>query len=167
MKLEIVILPLEKITLPEKSLKEHPDRQIRQIADSIRAFGFNDPVAIDEMGEIVEGVGRVLAARELGLKEIPVITLKHLNQTQKRAYRIAHNKTCLNSEFNLEVLRIEFEALTQVGNSDLLEATAFETAELDDLLAVPDLSVLDEELTGSMNDAPTIICPHCGESVYV
>jgi ParB-like chromosome segregation protein Spo0J len=167
MELEISFLALDKIKLPDKSLKEHPERQIRQIAQSIREFGFNDPVAVDEKGEIVEGVGRVLAARELEMAEIPVISLKHLSEPQKRAYRIAHNKICLNSEFNLEILRLEFEALSQLNEQALLESTGFEAAELEDLLAVPDLPELGGELTGSMKDAPTVICPHCGEAVYV
>ena len=166
MELEIKALPLSKIKLPKQSLKEHPERQIRQIIDSIQAFGFNDPVAVDESNQIIEGVGRVLAAQELGLKEIPVILLKHLSPTQKQAYRIAHNKICLNSEFNLEFLRLEFEALAQLDES-LLGMTGFATAEIEDLLKTPTLPELGAELTEGMSDAATVICPHCGGQVYV
>lgn len=161
------MLSVDKIKLPENPLKEHPDSQIRQIAASIRQFGFNDPVAIDESREIVEGVGRVLAARELGLTEIPVITLAHLNESQKKAYCIAHNKICHNSGFNLERIRSVFELLCQEDDPTMLEATGFVQAELDDLLAPPTIPELSEELTGSMKDAPKVICPHCGEAVYV
>lgn len=166
MGLEITSLLIGKIRLPEPSLKEHPAKQIRQIADSIQAFGFNDPVAVDENNEIIEGVGRVLAAKELGFKTIPVISLKHLNDAQKQAYRIAHNKICLNSEFNLEALRLEFEALSQLDES-LLAVTGFETAEIDDLLTVPVLPELDLELTETLKEGATVICPHCGETIYV
>lgn len=166
MGLEITSLPIGKIKLPEQSLKEHPQKQIRQIADSIQAFGFNDPVAVDENNEIIEGVGRVLAARTLGLKVIPVISLKHLNEAQKQAYRIAHNKICLNSDFNLEALRQEFEALSQLDES-LLAMSGFETAEIEELMMPPFLPELDTELTEAMKQAATVICPHCGGSVYV
>lgn len=167
MKLEISKKSLDEIKLPEKPLKEHPERQVLQIAESIRQFGFNDPVAIDEKGEIIEGVGRVLAARKLGMSEIPVISLSHLSDAQKTAYRIAHNKTCLNSDFNLERLRTAFEALAQLDEQSLLLATGFLPVEIQDLLAIPELPELSGELTGQMADAPMIICPHCGESVYV
>ncbi len=167
MNLDIAMMSIDKIKLPEKPLKEHPDSQIQQIAGSIRQFGFNDPVAIDENGEIVEGVGRVLAARELGMTEIPVISLLHLSEAQKKAYCIAHNKICHNSGFNLERIRSVFELLCKEEDPALLEATGFVQAELDDLLAPPIISELGEELTGSMKDAPKVICPHCGEAVYV
>lgn len=166
MTLEITSLQIEKIKLPQQSLKEHPKKQIRQIADSIETFGFNDPVAIDENNEIIEGVGRVLAARELGLEDIPVILLKHLNEAQKKAYRIAHNKICLNSDFNLEALRLEFEALMQLDES-MLSLSGFETAEIDDLMMLPVLPDLDKELTEAMKQGKTVTCPHCGGTVYV
>jgi ParB family chromosome partitioning protein len=166
MGLEITSLAIGKIKLPELSLKEHPAKQVKQIADSIQAFGFNDPVAVDENHEIIEGVGRVLAARELGLEDIPVILLKHLNEAQKKAYRLAHNKICQNSDFNLEALRLEFEALSQLDES-LLAVSGFETAEIDDLMMLPVLPDLDVELTEALKAAPSVICPHCGETVYV
>lgn len=166
MELEIKTMPISKIKMPDHSLKEHPQKQIQQIADSIQAFGFNDPVAVDEHNAVIEGVGRVLAARELGLKAIPVILLKHLNTAQKQAYRIAHNKICLNSEFNLEALRLEFESLAQLDES-LLGMTGFETAEIEDLMAVSTLPELGAELTESLKEAATVICPHCGGQVYV
>ncbi len=166
MGLEIISLALVKIRLPQQSLKEHPEKQIKQIADSIQTFGFNDPVAVDENNEIIEGVGRVLAARKLGLKALPVIVLKHFNEAQKQAYRIAHNKICLNSDFNLEALRLEFESLAQLDES-LLAATGFEEAELNDLLTLPVLPELGAELTDILKEGATIICPHCGETIYV
>lgn len=162
----ILALSSSKIRLPKQALKEHPDRQIRQIAESIKAYGFNDPVAIDENNEVIEGVGRILAARQLGLKKIPVIQLNHLSEAQKKAYRIAHNKICLNTGFNLEALRVEFEALSQLDET-LLTVTGFESAELHDLLHLPDLPVLGPELTESLSMGKTMTCPHCGGIVHV
>lgn len=85
---------------------------------------------------MIEGVGRVLAARQLGLEFIPVIRLEHLSPARKKAYRIAHNKICQNSDFNLEALRAEFEALSQLDES-LLALTGFETPEIQDLMMQP------------------------------
>lgn len=166
MKLTITQLPVNQIHLPKHALKEHPARQIQQLAESIRAYGFNDPVALDEAGEVIEGVGRVLAARKLELESIPVIRLKHLSEAQKRAYRIAHNKICLNTGFNLEALREEFMVLSSLDES-LLSITGFESAELADLLQMPELPDLGPELTESLSQAKTVTCPHCGGVVHV
>ncbi|MBY0404193.1 MAG: ParB/Srx family N-terminal domain-containing protein, partial [Cyanobacteria bacterium] len=102
--LKIVPLSLSEIRLPARSLKEHPERQLTQIIRSIESFGFNDPIAVDDQGEVIEGVGRFLAAQALKLETIPVIRLTHLTLSQKRAYRIAHNKICLNTGFDLRAL---------------------------------------------------------------
>ena len=91
--------------------KRHPDWQVSQIASSIRAFGFNDPVAVwqDVAGHwvIVEGHGRLLAAKELGMGEVPVIRLDHLDDEGRRAYTLAHNKLTMNTDFDLDVLDSE------------------------------------------------------------
>ncbi len=166
MKLEVVQIDLSKIVLPKRLVKEHPERQIRQIAESITAFGFNDPVAVDEKGEIIEGAGRVLAARKLGMETIPAIRLSHLSEVQKRAYRIAHNKITLNSGFDLDALREEFSALSKLDDAILL-FTGFETAEIRDLLTLPELPELAPELTESLSENKTVTCPHCGGQVHV
>jgi len=166
MNLLITQVTLKEIKLPKQPLKEHPEHQINQISKSIKKFGFNDPIAIDEHNDIIEGVGRVLAAQKLKLKSIPAIQLNHLNEAQKKAYRIAHNKICLNTEFNIEVLREEFNSLCQLDES-LLTLTGFETGELDDLFKLPELSELAPELTESLNELKTVTCPHCGGSVHV
>jgi ParB-like chromosome segregation protein Spo0J len=158
--------PLASIILPAQSLKRHPERQIEQLADSIRRFGFNDPIALDEAGTILEGHGRLLAAQRLGLSEVPVIHLVHLSPAEKRAYRIAHNKICQNSDFDLDLLRQEFEAIKAL-DLELVNFTGFEEAELSDLLADPVLPELSPELNESILDNHTVTCPHCGGTVYV
>jgi ParB-like chromosome segregation protein Spo0J len=166
MKLVINDYPLRKIKLPSRHLKAHPEKQVKQIVASIEAFGFNDPVALDETGHIIEGAGRVLAARQLGLKTIPVIQLFHLNEAQKKAYRIAHNKITLNTGFDLDVLREEFENLCGLDES-LLSLTGFESIELEDLLKPTVMPELAPELTESLSDSKTVTCPHCGGVVHV
>ena len=95
--------------------KRHPDWQVGQIASSIRAFGFNDPIAIwdDIAGHhvIVEGHGRLLAAKLLGMEEVPVIRLDQLDDEARRAYTLAHNKLTMNTDFDIQLLDSELDAI--------------------------------------------------------
>lgn len=103
--------------------KEHPDDQVEQITNSIKRFGFCDPIGVwhDEDGQpvIVEGHGRLLAARELGMEEVPCVTLDHLDDEARRAYTLAHNQLTMTSGFNLEVLQSELDAITSIDMGDL------------------------------------------------
>src|SRR5229473_1036064 len=91
--------------------RTHSDAQIAQIAASIAAFGFNNPILVDTKSGIIAGHGRLLAARKLKLAEVPVIVLDHLSETQKRAYIIADNKLALNAGWDEDLLRLEKAAL--------------------------------------------------------
>lgn len=130
--MRIEIFDVGKIKPYQNNAKEHPQEQIEQIKDSIKEFGFNDPIAIDENNIVIEGHGRLIAIKELGYKEVPVIKLKHLNEKQKKAYIIAHNKLTLNTEFDMEVLSKEFEYLKE--NSENLENTGFSLEEIDEII---------------------------------
>lgn len=103
--------------------KEHPEWQVEQIANSIDQFGFNDPVGVwhDEDGNtiIVEGHGRVLAAKRLGIRQIPVVTLDHLDDEGRRAYTLAHNKLTTNTGYDMEMLAKELEGICDIDMSDL------------------------------------------------
>jgi len=141
--LEIVKRKTEDLIPYARNARTHSDAQVSQIAASIREFGFCNPVLIDEAGGIIAGHGRVLAARKLGLKEIPTITLGHLSETQKRAYILADNKLALNAGWDQEMLKLEIADLLavnfeldsigftdeEVGAFDVAEA---EVPELDD-----------------------------------
>lgn len=96
--------------------KEHPAEQIEQIKKSIEEFGFNDPIAIWKDNEVIEGHGRLIAALELGLDKVPVISLDGLTDDQRRAYMLAHNKLTMNSGFNLDLLEME---LSEIGEVDM------------------------------------------------
>ena len=89
--------------------KEHPQWQIEQIIQSIKQFGFNDPIAIDENNTIIEGHGRLYALQELGETEVECIRLSHLDEEQKRAYILAHNKLTMNTDFDLDLLQLELD----------------------------------------------------------
>jgi len=106
---------------------------VAQIASSIKEFGFTNPVLIDGGGGIIAGHGRVLAARKLGMSEVPCIRLEHLTDAQKRAYVIADNRLALNSGWDTEMLKVEFADLQELGFD--LELTGFDLDEIKELLA--------------------------------
>jgi ParB-like chromosome segregation protein Spo0J len=85
-------LPVESLTPDPENARVHGPRQIARIADSIAAFGFNVPILIDGDGAVLAGHGRVLAARRLGLSEVPTIALEHLSEPERRAFMIADNR---------------------------------------------------------------------------
>ena len=96
-----------------RNARTHSRKQLRQIADSIREFGFTNPVLIDEAGMILAGHGRVEAARSLGLTEVPCLRLDHMNEKQKRAYILADNKLAQNAGWDEELLAAELGALLE------------------------------------------------------
>ena len=135
--LKTKLINLDEITPYENNAKEHPEWQIAQIKNSIEKFGFNDPIAVNEDMGIIEGHGRYLAAKELGLKEVPCIILSGMTADEERAYIIAHNKLTMNTGFDLEVLEYELNAL-KVEDFDL-SLTGFEDTEIENILDKNDL----------------------------
>ena len=91
--------------------RTHSESQIKQIAASIREFGFTNPILIDEGGSVIAGHGRLVAAELLDLDKVPTITLEGLTDAQRKAYVIADNKLALNSGWDDELLKIEIETL--------------------------------------------------------
>lgn len=95
--------------------RTHSEEQVAQIAASIKEFGFNNPVLLDGDNGIIAGHGRTLAARKLGLKEVPTIELAHLSNSQRKAYIIADNKLALNAGWDMELLSLEMGDLKDDG----------------------------------------------------
>src|SRR6266481_3299264 len=93
----IELWSIEKLVPNAKNPRTHSDAQVAQIAGSITAFGFNAPILIDSNGGVIAGHGRLLAARQLRLDEVPVVVLDHLSEMQKRAYIIADNRLAENA----------------------------------------------------------------------
>jgi ParB-like chromosome segregation protein Spo0J len=139
--ISIEYLATKKLVPYAENARAHSDRQVEDIAASIREFGFVNPVLIDERGEIVGGHGRVLAASKLGLAKVPVVRLSHLSDRQVRALRIADNKIALSSSWDLEKLSKELSALAEVDFD--LSVTGFDEQELDALLK-DDMAILPE-----------------------
>ena len=104
---------LDKLIPYARNPRTHSDTQIAQIAASIEAFGFNNPIRVDSHDGIIAGHCRLLAARQLGPEEVPVIVPDHLSETQKRAYIIADNQLALNAGWDEELLRLELAALQE------------------------------------------------------
>lgn len=110
MKLKVDYIPIEQLKPYEKNAKIHTPEQIEQIKNSIREFGMNDPIGIwGEENLIVEGHGRLIACKELGFDEVPVIRLDSLTDEQRRAYTLVHNQTTMNTGFDLDVLNEELD----------------------------------------------------------
>src|SRR5690349_1861767 len=103
--------PLDRLIPFAKNPRTHSDAQVAQIAASIAAFGFNNPILVDTKAGIIAGHGRLLAARKLQLQEVPVIVLDHLTEAQKRAYILADNKLALNAGWDDTLLAAELAAL--------------------------------------------------------
>lgn len=111
--LTIEYLPIDTLKPYANNAKEHPQEQIDQIIESIRQFGMNDPIAIyGDEHLIVEGHGRLLALQQMGATEAPTIRLDHMTDEQRKAYTLVHNKTTMNSGFNLEILNEELDSIS-------------------------------------------------------
>lgn len=120
MQLKIEYLDKESLKPYANNAKVHTAEQVEQIKNSIREFGFNDPIAVWHDNEIVEGHGRLLAAMEMDdIKTVPVIRLDDLTDEQRRAYMLAHNKLTMNTDFDLDLLSMEVAELS--GGLDLTD----------------------------------------------
>lgn len=110
--LKIEYLPLREIMPYEDNARKHDVEDIEAIKNSIREFGFDDPIGIwGDNNTIVEGHGRLIAARQLGMDTVPCIRLDHLTDEQRRAYALAHNKTAELSEWDVQLMNGELNAI--------------------------------------------------------
>ena len=116
--LQIELVPITEIKPYENNAKIHTREQIEQIKQSIFEFGNNDPIAIDANGVIIEGHGRLMALQELGYTEVEVIRLGHLNEEQRKAYTLIHNKLTMNTGFDLDILATELQAIENINMKD-------------------------------------------------
>ena len=117
-----------------RNARTHSKRQVEQIIASIREFGFTNPILLDPEGVLIAGHGRLLAAKSMGMAEVPTIELVGLNDAQKRALRLADNKIALGAGWDLDLLKVELAELSALDLDLDLTVTGFCTGELDVLL---------------------------------
>jgi len=151
--MEITNKPIDSLIPYAKNARVHDEAQIAQIAGSIKEFGFNNPVLIDKNNGIIAGHGRVMAARKLGLTEIPTILLDHLNETQRKAYILADNRIAINSTWDNEMLSLE---LMDIKDDVSLAMLGFNVDELNALLNPTELTegLTDEDAVPDVPEEP-------------
>jgi ParB-like chromosome segregation protein Spo0J len=147
--------PLDRLTPYLRNPRTHSDKQIAQIAASMREWGWTSPVLVDEIGTIIAGHGRVLAARLLGFDGAPVMIARGWTDAQKRAYVIADNQIAANAGWDAELLSVELDELREMDFE--LPLIGFERAELNDLIGTPNTG------SGELDD-DTLTCPRCGHA---
>ena len=128
---EMQLVPLEKLVPYANNARTHSAEQINKLRSSLREFGFINPVIIDRDYGVIAGHGRILAAKEEGIREVPCVFADHLTEAQKKAYIIADNRMAMDAGWDEELLRVEIEAL-QAEAFDL-SLTGFDEKELSDL----------------------------------
>jgi site-specific DNA-methyltransferase (adenine-specific) len=137
-----------------KNSRTHSDEQVAQIAASIKEFGFNNPILIDKENTIIAGHGRLMAARRVGMADVPCIRLGHLTETQRKAYIIADNRLALNAGWDNELLTIELNDLLEDGFA--LDILGFDADELKNLLdpVKPTEGLTDEDAVPEVPEEP-------------
>lgn len=132
--LTVIQRKVADLTPYENNARTHSDEQLAQLGESIKEFGFTVPALVDENGGIIAGHGRVEAAKRIGMVEVPVIVAAGWGDAQKRAYVIADNKLALNSGWDMDKLKGELTALSDMGRD--LTTLGFSSLELGDLMTV-------------------------------
>lgn len=128
---EMQLVPIEKLVPYVNNARTHSPEQVNKLRSSLREFGFINPVIIDRDYGVIAGHGRILAAKEENIKEVPCVFADHLTEAQKKAYIIADNRMAMDAGWDEELLRVEIEAL-QAEAFDL-SLTGFDEKELSDL----------------------------------
>jgi len=133
---------ISRLVPSPRNARTHNDAQISEIAGSIRAFGFTNPILVNDKGDVIAGHGRLAAARLLGLAKVPVIPLRELSELQQRQLMLADNRIALNAGWDLEMLQLELRDLASLGTD--LSVLGF----TDDELAV----ALNASASGGLTD---------------
>ena len=161
--LAIEYVPVDTLSGYRQNARSHSKRQIEQIAESIKAFGFVSPLLIDATGELIAGHGRLAAAKRLGHAQIPVVRLQHLDEPQRRALRLADNKLAELAGWDEKLLAMEFSGLLEIDlTTDLsfdLGVTGFAPAEIDRLVdrsSSSASSTRDDEVPDAGPDQPLV-----------
>ncbi len=151
----IVYRAIDQLKPNPGNARRHSKKQIRQIADSIKAFGFNVPILIDRDGNVIAGHGRLLAARDLGMTEVPTLCLDHLTPAQARVFMIADNRLTEIATWDDRLLAEQLKELSLIGLDFSLELTGFEMGEIDLRIAsLEDVADQADEPADAVPDVP-------------
>lgn len=142
--------------------RTHSKKQVRQIAASIKTFGFNVPILIDEAHMVLAGHGRLEAARQLGLEMVPVLRVAHLSEAEKRAFILADNKIAQNAAWDPQQLAIEFQSLIELEPIFELTVTGFETGEIDHAIQIIDGADDQDSASDLVHPDPALAVSHVG-----
>lgn len=173
---KITLMALADIT-PYENNPRNNEEAVEKVANSIKEFGFNQPVVVDKDNVIIVGHTRYLAAQELGLTEVPVIVAENLSEEQAKAYRLADNKTGEIAEWDFEKLALELEEIESLDMSEFgfagkgLDSSFSESDSEDDIADFFEAAPNTQESNASSKTASTekkiVTCPHCGEKFEV
>ncbi|WP_295314926.1 ParB/Srx family N-terminal domain-containing protein, partial [Roseobacter sp.] len=155
----VQLVPVTNLKPYSRNPRTHSKKQIRQIADSIQAFGWTNPILVDEDVGVIAGHGRLEAAKLLGQVEVPVLQLDHMTEEQKRAYVIADNRLAENAGWDEALLALELGALVDLEFDVTL--TGFETAEIDTMLRVEGTDDADprDDIAAPDKNKPAVTSP--------
>jgi DNA modification methylase len=148
----IELWPIDRLHSYERNPRTHSEAQVDQIAASMVEFGWTNPILIDENAGILAGHGRLLAARKLGLSEVPVIRFEHLSEAQKRAYILADNQIALQAGWDDALLAAELAWLRDERFD--LDLIGFDATELERLLALADGEAASDEAEDEVPEPP-------------
>lgn len=151
--MQIEILSIEALTPYARNSRTHSQEHIQQVAASIREFGFTNPVLIDADGGVIAGHGRIMAAKQNGMQELPCIRLTHLTDAQKRAYVIADNQLALNAGWDEDLLALELSELKDLEID--LDLLGFNDAELEQMIAVNEATTEGQTDPNQIPELPT------------
>jgi ParB family chromosome partitioning protein len=187
MKTSYKTIDISALTPYAKNSRTHSERQIEQIADSIKEFGFLNPIIIDENKIVIAGHGRLLAAQKLGIEKVPVVETKHLTEAQRRAYVIADNNLALSAGWDTSIL---LDELSLIADDFDLSLVGFDNSFIDDLATMQDYApllepsanyheVTQDEIDKTQSRLSTafsekaeqqlhkVICPNCAEEFSI
>lgn len=154
---------IDKLIPYARNSRTHSDEQVSQIAASIKEWGWTTPVLVDEDGGLIAGHGRVMAARKLGIEEVPTMTASGWTEAQKKAYIIADNQLPQNAGWDMDMLKVEMMDLDSEGFD--LSLIGFGKEEMTQMFLDPNFEPGTEAGQGRLDqlEPKMVCCPNCGD----
>lgn len=159
LRMEVVMKPIDELVVYNRNARQHSLVQIVCLKESIAQFGFTNPVLIHFSGRIIAGHGRVEAAKQLGMKQVPCIVMHNMTDAQVKAYTIADNQLPTMATWDYDILAAEIDELREEGFD--MSKLGFTKEELDELCGSPDEDPEVPEEEEKKQDSDTTICPKC------